>query len=35
MALLDFVPPGSSPDEVLDGFVRWAADQGLDLYPHQ
>jgi superfamily II RNA helicase len=35
MALLDFVPPGSSTDEVLDGFVRWAADQGLDLYPHQ
>jgi len=35
MALLDFVPPGSSADEVLDGFVRWAAEEGLDLYPHQ
>ena len=26
---------GASADEVLDGFVRWAGDQGLDLYAHQ
>ena len=25
----------SSTDDVLDGFVQWAGDQGLDLYPHQ
>ena len=35
MSLLDVVPPGSSTDEVLDGFVRWASRAELDLYPHQ
>ena len=35
MTLLDYVPAGGSPDDVLDGFVRWAADEGLELYPHQ
>ncbi len=35
MTLLDFVPPGSSEDEVLDGFVRWVSQSGLELYSHQ
>lgn len=35
MTLLNYVPPGSSTDEVLDGFVRWASRSQLELYPHQ
>jgi superfamily II RNA helicase len=35
VTLLELVPAGGSPDDVLDGFVRWASDAGLDLYPHQ
>jgi hypothetical protein len=34
-ALLDLVPAGADPDAVYDGFVAWAADQGLSLYPAQ
>ncbi len=34
-ALLDRVPVGADPDAVYDGFVAWAADQGLTLYPTQ
>ena len=34
-ALLDRVPVGAGPDAVYDGFVAWAADQGLTLYPAQ
>ncbi len=29
------VPTGADPDTVYDAFTGWAADQGLDLYPHQ
>jgi len=35
VTLLDFVPPGSSTDEVLDGFVRWVSRSDLELYAHQ
>ena len=28
-------PPGSSPDAVLEGFLRYASELGLTLYPHQ
>ncbi|MFT4136052.1 DEAD/DEAH box helicase [Microbacterium sp.] len=34
-SLLDRVPAGADPDAVYDGFVAWAADQGLTLYPAQ
>lgn len=34
-ALLDLIPAGTDPDAVYDGFVAWAADQGLSLYPAQ
>ncbi len=34
-ALLDLIPAGADPDAVYDGFVAWAADQGLSLYPAQ
>jgi len=34
MAKLD-VAPGSSPDDVYAAVVDWAAEQGLELYPHQ
>ena len=27
--------PDADPDELYDGFVDWATDQGLVLYPHQ
>jgi hypothetical protein len=33
--LLDLIPAGTDPDAVYDGFVAWAADQGLSLYPAQ
>ncbi|MCY7395877.1 MAG: DUF3516 domain-containing protein [Nocardioides sp.] len=29
------VPTGTSPDGVYDAVAAWAADQGLELYPHQ
>jgi superfamily II RNA helicase len=35
VTLTDLVPPSSSADEVLDGFVRWVGSSGLELYPHQ
>ncbi|HEY3494054.1 MAG TPA: DUF3516 domain-containing protein [Polyangiaceae bacterium] len=28
-------PPGSGPDAVLEGFLRYASEIGLTLYPHQ
>lgn len=31
----DLVDRTSSPDEVVDGFLAWAAERGLELYPHQ
>ena len=33
--LLDRLPLGSDPDELLEGFVAWATDTGLTLYPAQ
>ena len=33
--LRDLIPRGANDDEVYDGFVEWAADQGLTLYPAQ
>src|ERR1700681_3177544 len=33
--LTDFLPVDAGPDAVLDGFVAWAAAQGLTLYPAQ
>ncbi len=35
MELLERIRPGSGAEAVLDGFVGWAADRGLTLYPHQ
>ena len=29
------VPTGADPDTVYDAFAGWAAERGLDLYPHQ
>jgi superfamily II RNA helicase len=34
-SLRDRIPSGSSDDAIYDGFVAWAADQGLSLYPAQ
>jgi hypothetical protein len=34
-SLRDRIPPGSGDDAVYDGFVAWAADLGLSLYPAQ
>lgn len=31
----DLVDRTGSPDEVVDGFLAWAAERGLELYPHQ
>ncbi len=33
--LTEAVPPGASADAAYDGFVRWAAGRGLELYPAQ
>ena len=33
--LTQAVPPGASADAAYDGFVTWAADRGLTLYPAQ
>ena len=45
MTLIDLLPPDAAqdpdaeaapdPDAVFNAFAGWAADQGLDLYPHQ
>ncbi|WP_314504314.1 DUF3516 domain-containing protein [uncultured Microbacterium sp.] len=35
MTLRDRIPNGASDDAVYDGFVAWAADRGLSLYPAQ
>jgi superfamily II RNA helicase len=35
MTLRDRIPNGTGEDAVYDGFVAWAADQGLALYPAQ
>ena len=34
-SLRDRIPRGSGDDAIYDGFVEWAADQGLTLYPAQ
>ncbi len=34
-SLRDRIPSGSGDDAIYDGFVTWAADQGLSLYPAQ
>ena len=34
-SLRDRIPSGSDDDAIYDGFVAWAADQGLSLYPAQ
>ncbi|MFT4228930.1 MAG: DUF3516 domain-containing protein [Microbacterium sp.] len=34
-SLLDLIPRGSDADAVYDGFVAWAAERGLALYPAQ
>jgi hypothetical protein len=34
-SLRDRIPLGSGDDAIYDGFVAWAADQGLSLYPAQ
>ncbi len=35
MTLTDLLPQTAAPDPVFDAFASWAADRGLDLYPHQ
>jgi hypothetical protein len=35
ISLRDRIPNGSDDDAIYDGFVAWAADQGLSLYPAQ
>ena len=34
-SLLERVPRGADADAIYEGFVAWAADQGLTLYPAQ
>ena len=34
-SLRDRIPSGSDDDAIYDGFVAWAADRGLSLYPAQ
>ncbi|WP_438354554.1 DEAD/DEAH box helicase [Microbacterium sp. CJ88] len=33
--LLDLVPRGAEPDAIYDGFVGWAGERGITLYPAQ
>jgi superfamily II RNA helicase len=35
MTLFDQLPATADPDTVFTSFAGWAADQGLELYPHQ
>ncbi|GIH14849.1 DEAD/DEAH box helicase [Rugosimonospora africana] len=35
MTFIDELRRDPSPDAVFDAFSRWAAERGLDLYPHQ
>ncbi len=35
MTLFDELPATADPDTVFTSFAGWAADQGLELYPHQ
>ncbi|PTL55004.1 DEAD/DEAH box helicase [Paraconexibacter algicola] len=35
MTLLDALPDEPTPDALYDAFTAWAADEGLELYPHQ
>ena len=35
ISLRDRIPSGSDDDAIYDGFVAWAADRGLSLYPAQ
>ncbi|MEN2738145.1 DUF3516 domain-containing protein [Microbacterium sp. X-17] len=34
-SIAELVPPGASPDAVYDGFVAWAGERGISLYPAQ
>ncbi len=34
-ALGDFLPDTPGADELLDAFIEWSAQSGLELYPHQ
>ena len=34
-ALGDFLPHTPGADELLDAFIDWSAESGLELYPHQ
>ncbi|HBL08444.1 MAG TPA: DUF3516 domain-containing protein, partial [Acidimicrobiaceae bacterium] len=33
--LVDRLPAGAYPDDLLEGFVAWTTDMGLELYPAQ
>ena len=35
MSLLEHLPAGADPDALFDGFVAWAGERGLSLYPAQ
>src|SRR4051812_41538710 len=35
MSLLDVLPDEADADELYEAFLDWAAEQGLELYPHQ
>ena len=35
MTLTDLLPQTAAPDPVFDAFASWAAERGLELYPHQ
>jgi superfamily II RNA helicase len=35
MTIIQYLPDGADPDELFDGFSRWAGDRGLTLYPAQ
>lgn len=35
MTLTDHLPASSEPDTLLDAFVAWTSDQGIELYPAQ
>ncbi|WP_025274605.1 DEAD/DEAH box helicase [Haloglycomyces albus] len=35
MSLIDYLPNEPTPDNVFSAFSEWAADAGIELYPHQ
>jgi len=35
VSLLEHLPAGADPDALFDGFVAWAGERGLSLYPAQ